>query len=592
MIRPDPSAPLPAEAGVALELRRRDAFRAVFGAAAASLVGLDAMALPAAAPQFLHGVASGDPDAASVVLWTRVTQSGTKPVMVDWKLSSTADMATPVAQGSARALAAGDYTVKVIPNGLTAGATYWYQFSCNGVVSPIGRTRTLPDANSTAEVNLAIFSCSNFEKGYFNAYGEAAKDDSLFGMFHLGDYTYEYGLGGYQTTALALNLVTEPRKDQLLPTTETTTLAAYRTRQALYHTDPQLQAAHQNFPWFAIYDDHESANDSWTGGAENHTPATEGDWQSRKQAALQAWYEWMPVRNRNPRFDANGNPQKLFHFVDFGKVARLVLLDSRLAGRDQQLTSTAMGQAYGYYAQTGSWALDTVSGRPRSLLGAQQEAWVDGALAHSKQTWQLVGNQTLLHYQIAPDFLNAPGLTDAQRAGISGTVDAIFGAGAGAQFGQLGALGLPNPATNDSWNGYPTARNRFYASLLKAKNPVVLTGDSHNAWAANLAVGPTKVGVEFGATSVTSPGYEQTFPGLPAATLGALITYSSQTKSQTDKLQWCELANRGYLKVSANTTQLTATFVFVSTAFSTSYTTSTKTFTVNPGARQATAVTV
>ncbi len=591
MIRPAHTAPLPAEAGTALELRRRDAFRAVFGAAAASLVGLEAMALPSVSPQFLHGVASGDPRTTSVVLWTRVTQTGTRPLAVDWKLSSSADMATIVAQGTARTNAGIDWTVKVLPTGLTAGATYFYQFTCNGVASPVGRTRTMPAATSTADVNLAVFSCSMFEKGYFNAYGEAAKDDSLFGMIHLGDYTYEYGLGGYQTTALALNLVTEPRKDQLQPTTETTTLAAYRTRQALYHTDPQLQAAHQNFPWFAIYDDHESANDSWTGGAENHTPGTEGDWQARKQAALQAWYEWMPVRSVNPRVDANGNPETLFRYVDFGKVARLVLLDSRLAGRDQQLSSTAMGQAYGYYAQTGSWALDSVGGRPRSLLGSQQEAWVDTTLAASKQTWQLIGNQTLLHYQIAPDFLNAPGLTDAQRAGISGTVDSIFGAGAGAQFGQLGALGLPNPATNDSWNGYPTARNRFYASLLKAKNPVVLTGDSHNAWAANLAVGPTKVGVEFGATSVTSPGYEQTFPGLPAATLAALITYSSQAKSQTDKLAWCELANRGFLKVSASTTQLTASFVFVSTAFSTSYTTTTKTFTVSPGARQATAVT-
>ncbi len=591
MIRPAHNAPLPAEAGIALEMRRRDAFRVVFGAAAASLVGLDAMALPTVVPQFLHGVASGEPHTTSVVLWTRVTQSGTSPLVVDWKLSATADMATPVAQGTARAVAASDWTVKVIPNGLTAGATYWYQFTCNGVASPVGRTRTLPDANSTAAVNLAVFSCTNFVKGYFNAYGEAAKDDSLFGMCHLGDYTYEYGPAAYQTTALALGLVTEPRADQLAPMAETVSLAAYRTRQALYHSDPQLQAAHQNFPWFAIYDDHETANDSWTGGAENHHPATQGDWQARKQAALQAWYEWLPVRSVNPRFDANGNPETLYRHVDFGKVARLVLLDTRLAGRDQQLTPTAMGNAYGYYAQTGSWALDTVGGRPRTLMGAGQEAWVDTVLSKSKQTWQLIGNQILLHYQIAPDFLNAPGLTDTQRATISATIDGIFGAGAGAQFGQVGALGLPNPATQDSWNGYPTARNRFYASLLKAANPVVLSGDSHNAWAANLAVGSTKVGVEFGGTSVTSPGYEQTFPGFDPALLGGLITYSSQTKSHTDKLQWCELASRGFMKVSASPTQLTTTFVFVSTVFSTTYTTTTKSFTVAPGSRQMTAVT-
>jgi alkaline phosphatase D len=571
----------------ALELRRRDAFRLVFGASAAAMVGLDAAAtVPTASPQFLHGVASGDPHTDSVIIWTRVTQNGRRTFPVEWQVSTTPDMTNVVASGSRLCTPNRDFTVKALPTGLTAGTTYWYRFTVQGVHSPVGRTRTLPAANSTAPFSLAVFSCSNYVKGFFNAYGEAAKDDGLFGMLHLGDYTYEYGPGEYQTTALALGLVTEPRAPQLDPMAETVTLAAYRARIALYRTDTQLQAAHQNFPWIAIYDDHESTNDSWTGGAENHTPGVEGDWQARKRAALQAWYEWMPVRERPSLFDAAGNPQTLYRHFDFGSLARLIMLDTRLAGRDEQLSVTAMSNAYGYYAQTGSWALDSTAGRPRSLMGADQEAWADRVLRTSRQTWQLIGNQTLMHYQIAPDFLNAPGLSDAQRAGISAGIDQIFGAGAGAQFGQLGVLGLPNPATSDSWNGYPTARNRLYASLAKARNPIVLTGDSHNAWVANLAVGATRFGVEFGGTSVASPGYEEIFVGFDPAQLAGLIVYSSAVKSQTDKLVYAELSKRGFMKVSVSSSQVVSTYVYVSTVFSTTYTTTSQSFTVQAGAKK------
>jgi alkaline phosphatase D len=539
-----------------------------------------------AAPAFRHGVASGDPLMTRVIIWTRVTPTNNSAVPVTWRVSSTADMANIVTQGTASAEPTADWTVKIDVRGLRPGNTYYYQFEAAGVTSPIGRTRTLPHTTHNRPFSLAVFSCSNYEKGYFNAYGEAAKQDDLFGVLHLGDYTYEYGVGGYVTPALAVGLVSEPRRSELVPTTETVLLSAYRQRLALYRSDPQLQALHAHCPWMVVWDDHESTNDSWTGGAQNHTPGTEGDWQFRKRSAIRAWLEWMPVRAPTTRFDAQGNPNFLYRSFDFGQLARVIMVDTRLAGRDQQLSGNAMVQSYGIYGATGNWAHDVVGGRPRSLLGAAQETWLDNQLSGSPQTWQIIGNQVLCFYQIAADFLNAPGITQAQQQEIIGTLDSIFGPGAGQQFGQLGAVGLPNPETVDTWTGYPSAKARLYASLLRARNPIMLAGDSHNAWAANLAIGTTAVAPEFGTASVSSPGFEEIFPTFAPALLEGLMLYSSQARSTTDKLAWTNLSRRGFLRLNVAPSAVTATFVMVSTAFSTNYTVTSQAFTVAPGARR------
>jgi alkaline phosphatase D len=441
-----------------------------------------------------------------------------------------------------------------------------------------------------------VFSCSNFEKGYFNAYGEAAKDPDLFAVLHLGDYTYEYGPGGYVTPALALGAVVEPRAGQLLPTNETVLRDAYRQRQALYHTDPQLQALHAHAPWILIYDDHEIANDAWTHGAENHTPATEGVWRGRKAAALKAYYEWLPLREQPdvPLLDPEtGNPTQLPRSFPFGRVARLFALDTRLAGRDKQLSAEQMTKVYVADAGTGAFAFDrrASDGQPRTLLGPAQEQLLDQGLAASRETWQLIGSQVLAHYQIAPDYLNSPLLTAEQKAQISALLDQLFGAGSGALFGQLGAAGLPNPSSADSWVGYPSARNRLDASLRKARNPVVLSGDSHNAWAANLvsrgAGGAREaVGVEFGTASVSSPGLEEYFLGLPPELLAAISTQSSQSKSQTDKLIYADTARRGFIKLRVDQQRVRADFTYVSTAFSPSYTVAAQSFAVQAGAKR------
>lgn len=578
----------------ALELRRRDAYRLVFGATAAAFLPGTAPAT-VTGPAFLHGVASGDPGRTRVVIWTRLTAASTRAADVSWKVATNADMTGVVASGEARARRERDFCVKVNVNDLQPGTTYYYQFTGpDGVLSRIGTTRTLPPRDSTTPISLAVFSCSNFEKGYFNAYAEAAKETGLDAVLHLGDYIYEYGPGSYVTPAMApppAGLgITDPRSGQLNPASEIVLQDAYSARYALYRSDPNLQALHAAVPWIVIYDDHESANDAWTGGAENHQPATEGDWTARERAALAAYYNWMPIRDPQGRQyldPATENPTSLSRSFTFGRLAKLVMLDTRLAGRDQQLSIQQMLGAYQ------NPATDVTGGRFRSLLGATQEAWVDAELAESSQTWQLIGNQTLCFYDTAPDYLNFPGFDQATKDQIAAGIDALFGPGAGALFGQLGAAGGPNPAATDSWTGYPTARARFNGSLAKAANPVVLTGDSHNAWAANLrgnvGGGVQSLGVEFGGSSVTSPGLEQFFFTFPPSVLAALYTLSSQTRSPTDKLTFADTSRRGYMRVDLSREKLTTTYVFLSTVFSTSYTVDrTKTVEVLAGARKIT----
>ena len=584
-----------AEAFLQVELRRRTALRAMLGAGVAAAIGGQAQAGTAIAPQFLHGVASGDPLPDRVIIWTRVTPSVPGPVTVNWVMAHDQALTKVVTQGSVITSDSVDYTVKVDVTGLSAAKHYYYGFTAAGVASPAGRTRTLPAAGSTDPFAMAVFSCSIFEKGYFNAYADAATRPGLSAVLHIGDYNYEYGLGGYLTPALAEGLVTEPRSGLLAPTGDNYTLDMYRIRKALYRTDANLQQLHRIHPWITVWDDHESADNSWTGGAVNHDPATEGDWQARKAAAVQAYYEWMPIREPadGNRIDpVTGNPAHMYRSFDIGALARLVMLDTRMAGRNQQLDTTTLLGVYGAAAATGTFDADVQADgvTPRTLMGTDQEAWFDQQITTSSQTWQIVASQVLVRYDVAPNFLDSTRLTPIEKATIEAVIDAQFGAGVGALFGQLGQAGAPNVSANDSWNGYPGARARFYGSLAKAANPVVFSGDSHNAWVANLAAptpyGVLPIGVEFGGTSVSSPGYEEIFPGVSPSKLASVTISSQQVASPGDKLKWAELAHRGYMLVKITQQHVRTQFVFLDTVFSTGYTTQSKTFVVNAGTKQ------
>jgi alkaline phosphatase D len=310
------------------------------------------------AVDFLHGVASGDPLADRVILWTRVTPraGAVGPVSVRWEVSAALDFATLVASGEFVTTAARDYTVKVDAAALPAGTTLYYRFAVGATRSPVGRTRTTP-VGAVDRLRLAVVSCASLAHGYFHLYRELAERLDLDAVVHLGDYIYEYASGRYGSV--------RPYD----PPTELVSLADYRRRHAQYKRDADVRAVHQQHPMIAVWDDHEFANNAWVDGAENHRPAAQGAWRDRKAAALRAYFEWMPIREQGD--------ERIWRRFAFGDLADLVMLDARLWARPQQ-------------APGGSPALDDPR---RSLLGDAQERWFFEAVTTSAARWKLVGQQ-------------------------------------------------------------------------------------------------------------------------------------------------------------------------------------------------------
>jgi len=557
---------------------RRNVLRSLMAAGIiGTLVGRDAEAQTASRTvTFDHGVTSGDPLADRIILWTRATSAQGGDFYVTWELASDANITQIVASGVALSLAARDNTVKVDVTGLRPGSTYFYRFSFGSTLSTVGRTKTLPEG-AVSNVKLAVFSCATLQKGYFNVYAEAATRDDLDAVLHLGDYIYEYGPGGYVTPALAAGVVREVRAAELQPQKEIVTLADYRTRHANYRSDRNLQALAAKAPWIVVWDDHESANDSYRAGADNHTEGKEGTWTDRRDAALRAYFEWMPVRE--PLFAAGTGEtvSRLYRAFDYGNLLRLVMLDTRLTARDKQITNPT--QFIGLYQTAtaeGRFPADVnTDGTQRQLLGTTQEAWLSDRLKTSQQTWQVIGQQILYQWQPAPDLANTKLLTDAQKAQINALIDQIFGAGAAQQFAAVAALGGPNPETSDSWVGYPSARARFARTLLQAKNPVILAGDTHNAWAADLRLptpnGVIPIGVEVGTPGVTSPGYEEIFVGVPPAAVAGIIQESGARNQSNDQLVYADTSQRGYMLVDITHDRVAIEWTYVSTVFSPAY---------------------
>lgn len=408
----------------------------------------------AANPVFRHGVASGDPLVDRVILWTRVTARGSGAERVSWQVARDEKMSQVVVRGETETGAARDYTVKVDASGLEPGTTYYYRFASNNELSVVGRTKTLP-RSGVSRVRLGVVSCSNLPYGFFNAYGCLAARHDLDAILHLGDYIYEYGNGQYGD-GTRLGRIPSPNHEILA-------LADYRDRHAQYKLDLDSQAIHQQHPFICVWDDHEFANNSWMNGAENHNNKgeNEGPWIVRRRAAMQAYYEWMPVRQASP-----GPDGKIYRSFRFGDLATLVMLDTRIIGRDEQAERNDIT------------AIESAS---RQLLGAEQENWLAEQFQTSvrnKSTWTLLGQQILFAPQVA----------------------------------QRGAS--PN---TDSWDGYRAARTRVFDMVERAKiaNFAVLTGDIHSSWAYDLprdpyvgydkATGKGSLGVEFAGTSVTSP---------------------------------------------------------------------------------------
>ncbi|MFC0253054.1 alkaline phosphatase D family protein [Massilia consociata] len=512
---------------------------------------------------FAHGVASGDPLADRVILWTRVTAAGTGDIDVAWEVAEDSAFTRTVASGITSTGGARDFTVKVDATGLAANRSYYYRFGCEGAVSPVGRTKTLP-TGAVSRVRFAVFSCSNYPAGYFNVYADAAKFDDIDVGLHLGDYIYEYAAGGYASqNAASMGRVSQPANEII-------TLSDYRLRYQQYRTDPDLQAVHARIPFITVWDDHELANDAWRDGAENHTPETEGLWTGRRQMAIQAYYEWMPIRQLDP-----ARPDRIYRSFDFGNLLSLHMLDTRVIGRDKQLAHAAYAGADGSF--NGAAFMADVSDPARQLLGQEQTAWLQGQMSRSTATWQVLGQQVLMARMLLP----APMVLDATGYMAYFAIAAKLQAGVAltaAEQQQLAAT--PVPYNLDAWDGYQAARETVLnmARTLN-KNLVVLAGDTHNAWASDLLdAGGRAVGVEFGVPSVTSPGFEVYFPTVAPATLGGGL------EQLIGPLQYAETASRGFVVLTVTPTDTRAEYRYVNTVTSKTYTASVrKTLRTLPG---------
>lgn len=442
---------------------------------------------------FRHGVASADPLPDGVLLWTRCTTDAREPIAVDWWVSAAPDGAVVVARGTAEAAPERDHTVHVEARGLEPATTYWYGFGVGDVRSPVGRTRTAPGPDDAARhLRLGLTSCASWPCGYFNAYANLAGRE-LDLWLQVGDYLYENDRVSRTPRAVRAHR----------PAGSLVTLGDYRRRHAQYRTDPDLQALHARHPVVAVWDDHEIAGGAWRGGATDHSADVHGPWDDRRAVAVQAYLEWMPVRSEHPG--------TVHRRVRLGPLADLVMLDTRLTGRDRS-------------AVAGRGVL-RVRDRDRALLGEPQWRWLEEQVSSAKAEarWLLVGNQVVL----AP--VRALGLA--------------------------GGLGV-NP---NQWDGYPAERDRLFRLLHAAgwgTDVAVLSGDFHSSWASDLPVG-----AEFVCPSVTTDAFAETVLPSLATTRPAAWWFRSQNRH----VRMVDLRRHGYVVVDVTPERVQADWWHVST---------------------------
>ncbi|MGV0342708.1 alkaline phosphatase D family protein [Corynebacterium lehmanniae] len=426
---------------------------------------------------FLHGVASGDPLPDRVVLWTRVTPSREalpgsglgEGVELEWQIDTSEDFGNPQT-GTVTTSADSDHTVHVDPDGLEPATEYFYRFivksgEFEGATSPVGRALTAPEADASVDnLNLAIASCANWESGFFAAYGDMAqraRGGEIDHVVFLGDYIYEYPTGEYAGKSGVARMHH--------PEWEITTLEDYRQRHGRYRTDLNLQAAHAACPWIVIWDDHETANNSWFEGAENHTDGrVEGEWPERLSAAKQAYFEWLPVRAQSA-----GEEQLLYRSFKFGDLAQLTMMDLRTY-RDAETTGA-------------NFANDD-----RTMLGKAQFDWVAQQLQESTARWDVLGNSVM----VSPmRFVTIP---DDEKANIA------------AGYMKERATGIA--VNSDQWDGYAAERDRLLTMLDEQEsNALFLTGDIHSEWANSIASpsGFGEIGCEMVTTSISAPNVDE-----------------------------------------------------------------------------------
>jgi alkaline phosphatase D len=451
---------------------------------------------------FYHGVASGDPLTDRIILWTRVTTQDNS-ISVEWQIATDTAFANVINSGTVTTDPSKDHTVKVDATGLQQDTWYYYRFKNNGIYSPTGRTRTAPSGNVN-NLRFAVVACSNYQDGFFNAYKDIALKNDVDAVIHLGDYYYEYGTDDFTPGVDSARLHEPP--------TEIYTLAMYRMRHSQYKMDDDLRRLHQMVPFITVWDDHESANDSWSDGAQNHTDSLEGNWNQRKSDSRKAYFEWMPIR------DVHNSVDTIHRTLQMGNLLDLIMIDSRLEGRQQQIGTT------------GAAVTDT----NRTMLGSAQLAWFKQQLSTSTAKWKLIGNQVM----VSP----------------------------------LKVLG--QAVNQDQWDGYPAERTKILSHIgdNNIDNVVFLTGDIHTSWASDIAVNPANYTASTGAGS-TCVEYVCT-----SITSGSFITFSVPVaiiQSFNNNIKYAELSKRGYLLLDVTPQRVQGDWVYVSTITSRSFTATT-----------------
>ena len=527
---------------------RRAILAGLAGSALASAIPARLLAQSGAAGNgpFRHGVASGDPDETSVVLWTRLTVEADSEV--EWELSRSPDFLPVVQSGKAMAEAERDHTVKVLAQGLEPGGTWFYRFRSHGVTSPVGRTRTLP-RGLLDRLGIALASCSNYAFGHFNAYDAIARDPGVDYVLHTGDYIYEYGAEGWGADiARKLGRVHQPAN-------EIVSLSDYRRRHAQYKTDPGAQAMHAAHPLLACWDDHESANNPWTGGAQNHQPETEGDWGARRAASIRAYFEWMPVREP----EAGRSRAQFWRGYRFGSLATLHTLETRHTGRARQIDYADWADRLKTRADADRLLREELGAPGRAMLSPELEEDLSRALTRSVregQPWRLIGNPMPIARTPVPDLV------------ALGVLPAAPTSDAAKELVWKGKWNLP--FYPDTWDGYPWARERLYDLSRKAGagDLVFLTGDSHSFWANRLADAQGRpAGIEIGTAGITSPG---DFDG---------SGFDPETSRRLDKaftdhcpeVLWTDNRHQGYVRIELTRSAGAAVFVAVDTVASLEY---------------------
>ncbi|MCH8265702.1 MAG: alkaline phosphatase D family protein, partial [Proteobacteria bacterium] len=374
-------------------------------------------------------------------------------------------------------------------------------------------------------------------------------------VVHLGDYIYEAGENGFGGEAgKRIGRIHEPRH-------EIVSLDDYRRRHAQYKTDQGSLAMHARHPLIVIWDDHETANNPWMGGASNHQPE-EGSWAARRAASLQAFYEWLPIRDPGP----GGSRKKYWRHYKFGDLVSLITLESRHTGRSKQISYDEHLGQIDTPAQAQEFLRVVVGASNRNMLSPEMEGFLKSELEESvgdRRRWRLIGNQTVMAKSIAPVLDEA--LFDRLRRDLEGDGARILG-----NLTRLGELGLPEDM--DIWDGYPVAREKFYqiAKDAGARDLLVLSGDSHSYWANSLYDADDQaMGVELGATGITSPR------SLLALGVEGIQRFDELNAANNREIEWTDGRHRGFVRLRIDHQRAHADFVTVSDVESRRYTTRT-----------------